>query len=99
MLGSPFPVSVNPSRSYLLDITQHQIGGFAKHAGAPPDLYHSYLGLAALATMGDEDLKEFDVGLCCSMDTTRKIEQAREGLLDSVQHTAAQTWTDDGFWA
>lgn len=39
------------SRRFLLSRTQHLIGGFAKHAGGPPDVYHAYLGLAALATM------------------------------------------------
>ncbi|KAG5926479.1 hypothetical protein E4U42_003278 [Claviceps africana] len=81
MMDSFHAVNVAPSRAYLLDITQHRIGGFAKHAGGHPDLYHSYLGLAALAVMGDEDLKDFDAGLCCSRETVRKIELAREGLL------------------
>ncbi|KFG87991.1 geranylgeranyl transferase type I beta subunit [Metarhizium anisopliae] len=65
MVDSFHAVNIPPSRQYLLDVTQHRIGGFSKHAGGPPDLYHSYLGLAALALMGDTDLKEFDVGLCC----------------------------------
>lgn len=92
MLGAQFDVSIGPSRRYLLDITQHAIGGFGKVAGAPPDMYHSYLGLAALATMGDEDLKDFDVGLCCTLETTRKIEKAREGLF------AGNNVWNDSFW-
>ena len=99
MLGAPFTVSIAPSRRYLLEITQHRIGGFSKMAGAPPDIYHAYLGLAALATMGDEDLKEFDVGLCCSKDTTRKIEEARDGLLNRSGRDARNGWADDGFWS
>lgn len=94
MLDGQFHVNIGPSRRYLFDITQHTIGGFGKVAGAPPDIYHSYLGLAALATMGDGDLKEIDTGLCCTLETTRKIENARKGLL--------QDWDgnwDDGFWA
>ncbi|KAG5920113.1 hypothetical protein E4U53_003943 [Claviceps sorghi] len=81
MMDSFHAVNIAPSRAYLLDITQHRFGGFAKYAGGHPDLYHSYLGLAALAVMGDEDLKGFDAGLCCSRETVRKIERARAGLL------------------
>ncbi|KAG5979307.1 hypothetical protein E4U55_005311 [Claviceps digitariae] len=81
MMNSSHAVNIAPSRAYLLGITQHRIGGFSKYAGGHPDLYHSYLGLAALAVMGDEDLKDFDVGLCCSRETIRKIELARGGLL------------------
>jgi geranylgeranyl transferase type-1 subunit beta len=94
MLEARFDVCIGPSRQYLLDITQHAIGGFGKVAQAPPDIYHSYLGLAALATMGDDDLKDFDVGLCCTMDTTRKIEKARDGLLQR----GFCDWDDD-FWS
>lgn len=83
-------IDVPPSRRYLLDITQHVVGGFSKAVDGPPDLYHSYLGLAALATMGDADLKEFDVGLCCSKETTWKIELARDGLLERAR--GAESW-------
>lgn len=44
-----------PARRFLLDKTQHLIGGFAKHPGSPPDVYHAYLGLAALATMAGQE--------------------------------------------
>ncbi|KAG6019835.1 hypothetical protein E4U41_003068 [Claviceps citrina] len=97
MLGASHAVNVAPSRAYLLDITQHRIGGFAKHAGGHPDLYHSYLGLAALAVMGDEDLKDFDVGLCCSRDTVRKVELAREGLLRGYAEGGAESGREE-FW-
>ncbi|KAF4975870.1 hypothetical protein FZEAL_7393, partial [Fusarium zealandicum] len=82
MLGNLSIINAAPSRRYILDITQHRIGGFSKAVGGPPDMYHSYLGLAALASMGETELKEFDVGLCCSVETTRKLEKAREGLLE-----------------
>ncbi|KAH8736243.1 terpenoid cyclases/protein prenyltransferase alpha-alpha toroid [Ilyonectria robusta] len=97
MLGNSSVINAPPSRRYILDITQHRIGGFSKAVGGPPDMYHSYLGLAALATMGDSDLKEFDVGLCCSKETTRKIERARAGLLDSIRGER-RGWEGDGFW-
>lgn len=93
MVDSFHAVNIAPSRKYLLDITQHRIGGFSKTAGGPPDLYHSYLGLAALALMGDADLKPFDVGLCCSRETIRKIELARDGLL-----VGKKGFDGDGFW-
>ncbi|KAM0339910.1 hypothetical protein ACHAPU_010742 [Fusarium lateritium] len=97
MLGNSSIINVNPSRRYLLDVTQHRIGGFSKAVGGPPDMYHSYLGLAALATMGDDDLKEFDVGLCCSQATTRKIQRARDGLLESTKGET-KAWRSDDFW-
>lgn len=97
MLGNSSVINAPPSRQYILDITQHRIGGFSKAVGGPPDMYHSYLGLAALATMGDSDLKKFDVGLCCSKETTRKIERARAGLLDSIRGER-KGWEGDGFW-
>lgn len=91
-------ISAAPSRRYLLEITQHRIGGFGKTAGAPPDIYHSYLGLAALAIMGDADLKDFDVALCCSKETTGKIEKARDGLLELTRNEDQDGWHKDGFW-
>ncbi|KAH8675256.1 terpenoid cyclases/protein prenyltransferase alpha-alpha toroid [Xylariales sp. PMI_506] len=48
-------VSRAAGRAFLLEKTQHIIGGFGKHVGAPPDVYHAYLGLAALATMAGDD--------------------------------------------
>ncbi|RBR22342.1 uncharacterized protein FIESC28_04536 [Fusarium coffeatum] len=76
MLGNTSIINVLPSRRYLLDVTQHRIGGFSKAVGGPPDMYHSYLGLAALATMGDPDLKEFDVGPQRAPHLTRSIGPA-----------------------
>lgn len=69
------------ARRFLMEKTQHMIGGFAKHPGGPPDLYHSYLALAALATMGEPGLKEFDAALAVSRETAGKIAAARDGLL------------------
>lgn len=84
------------ARDFLLARTQHVlVGGFGKHVGSRPDIYHSYLGLAALAVLpggigcrgrpgsdgsGGLGLKELDPGLCVSVDTRRKIEAARAGL-------------------
>ncbi|KAG8156747.1 hypothetical protein KVR01_013352 [Diaporthe batatas] len=82
----PPPAVVDPhalaaARAFLLDKTQHAIGGFGKRAADPPDIYHSSLGLFALATMGDPSLKQVDAGLAVSVDTVRKIEAGRRGLL------------------
>lgn len=70
-----------PSRRFLLEQTQHAIGGFAKSPGGPPDVYHSFLGLAALATRGEPSLKAFDPAMTATLDTVRTIEAARRGLL------------------
>lgn len=78
-------ISRPAARRFLFDKTQHIIGGFSKHPGGPPDLYHSYLGLAALATMGEPGLKEFDATLAVSAETARKIEAARDGLTTRTQ--------------
>ncbi|KAI0482694.1 terpenoid cyclases/protein prenyltransferase alpha-alpha toroid [Xylariaceae sp. FL0804] len=51
LLGEGGLVERAPARRFLLDKTQHRIGGFAKHPGGPPDVYHAYLGLAALSTL------------------------------------------------
>ena len=88
-------MSMDPSRAYLLDITQHRIGGFSKTVGYPPDIYHSYLGLAYLSLLGRDGFKEFDTGLCCSEELTRKIMLARDGPLSSNEE---QGWENDGFW-
>jgi len=94
MLDSLDVVNAAPSRRYLADVTQHRIGGFGKAVGSPPDIYHSYLGLAALAVLGESGLKEFDIGLCCSKDTARKVELARAGLLEKERNV----FDGDGFW-
>ena len=43
-------VDIHQVRCYLLEKTQHLVaGGFGKFPSDPPDIYHAYLGLAALA--------------------------------------------------
>lgn len=95
MLGGLDMVAAASSQRYLLGVTQHRIGGFAKAVGAPPDLFHSYLGLAALALLGDARLRPLDVALYCSAETARSIELAREGLLAAAR---AEGFDGDGFW-
>jgi geranylgeranyl transferase type-1 subunit beta len=85
MLDEGELINAGPACRFILDITQHQIGGFGKAGGSPPDIFHSYLGLAALAMMGEENLKSFDVGLCCSKEAADKIQLASRGLLQAVK--------------
>jgi len=97
MLGHSGLVQRGPSRRFMLTQTEHLIGGFSKYPGGPPDLYHAYLGLAALATMEEPSLKEFDAPLCVSTETVLKICKAREVLVrqDSVDPAVER----DVFWA
>lgn len=69
------------ARRFLMEETQHMIGGFSKHPGGPPDVYHSSLALAVLAVMGEPGLKEFDPALAVSKETAGKMAAARDGLL------------------
>ncbi|MCJ1253144.1 hypothetical protein MMC24_000951 [Lignoscripta atroalba] len=64
----------NANRRYLLDKTQHIIGGFGKVPGDPPDIMHSYLGLAALAIMKEPGLKSIDPALCISVSAREHLE-------------------------
>lgn len=98
--SSPSPATVDPqalraARTFLLEKTQHAIGGFGKRAGDPPDIYHSSLGLFALATMGDPSLKAVDAVLAVSVDTVSKIEAGRRGLLRRGRR-GARGGGDDG---
>jgi geranylgeranyl transferase type-1 subunit beta len=61
-------------RRYLLENTQHPVlGGFGKFPGDLPDLYHSYLGLAALSLAGGEGVKEVDAGMCVSREARGRL--------------------------
>ncbi|WQF84279.1 Putative terpenoid cyclases/protein prenyltransferase alpha-alpha toroid [Colletotrichum destructivum] len=85
MLGHVDLIDTEPSRRFIMDKTQHLIGGFSKYPGAPPDIYHGFLGLAALAVMGDSALKPFDASVCATQETVDKIVAAREGLRDATK--------------
>ncbi|KAF1980901.1 terpenoid cyclases/Protein prenyltransferase [Aulographum hederae CBS 113979] len=67
-------VNVPAAREYLLEQTAHRIGGFGKSPEDPPDLYHSFLGLAALALGGGEvppfaEVKPLVPAACVSVET------------------------------
>ncbi|KAL8813458.1 MAG: hypothetical protein Q9200_000255 [Gallowayella weberi] len=62
-------------RRYLLEKTQHRIGGFGKLPGdVPADIMHSCLGLAGLAGMGEADLEPYDPSLCLSLKAKQRLE-------------------------
>ncbi|KAJ4417669.1 geranylgeranyl transferase type-1 subunit beta [Gnomoniopsis sp. IMI 355080] len=82
---APDAAAVQAQRQFLLEKTQHIIGGFGKHPGSPPDVGHACLGLAALATMGDPALKKLDASLCVSVEAVKKVEKARRGLLKGAE--------------
>ncbi|KAL9131840.1 MAG: hypothetical protein Q9217_000286, partial [Psora testacea] len=75
MLRKPHLQDFNAIRNYLLGKTQHVIGGFGKMCGDPPDILHSYLGLAALATIHEPELRSTDPTLCISMRAREDFEQ------------------------
>ncbi|KAK2879514.1 hypothetical protein FQN49_000816, partial [Arthroderma sp. PD_2] len=74
MLDQLSLVDAQANRRYLLEKTQHMIGGFGKTSGEPPDLLHSYLGLASLGLFGEEGLDGVDPMLCTSRRVRRHLE-------------------------
>ncbi|KAK6615240.1 prenyltransferase and squalene oxidase [Botrytis cinerea] len=81
MLGRSDVINRDGSRRFLFEKTQHMIGGFGKTPGDPPDIYHSYLGLAALAVLKEPGIKELDSALCISVDAKKNIEELRKAAL------------------
>ncbi|KAL5363789.1 terpenoid cyclases/protein prenyltransferase alpha-alpha toroid [Aspergillus floccosus] len=59
-------VDAERNRRYLLEKTQHIVGGFGKGVGEPPDLLHSYLGMVSLAFQGEAGLASVDPTMCAS---------------------------------
>jgi geranylgeranyl transferase type-1 subunit beta len=80
-LGKGDLLDWQPSRRFLLEKMAHRIGGFGKHPGGPPDVYHSCFGLTALAVMGEPGLNELDGALAVPARTVTVIEKARANLL------------------
>ncbi|KAK4100429.1 terpenoid cyclases/Protein prenyltransferase [Parathielavia hyrcaniae] len=73
------------SRRFLLEKMAHRIGGFGKHPGDPPDVYHACFGLTALAVMGEPGLSEVDSALAVPVSTVRVIEKARAALVERAR--------------
>ncbi|KAF1992887.1 geranylgeranyl transferas-like protein type i beta subunit [Amniculicola lignicola CBS 123094] len=96
ILGRLDLVDKKPVRRWLLDKTQHIVGGFGKMPGDPPDVYHSCLGLMVLAIFGETGLKDVDAGLCMSNSAKSHLESLpwrREILgLGPVQSDVAQVF-------
>ncbi|OMP84149.1 Geranylgeranyl transferase type-1 subunit beta [Diplodia seriata] len=74
MLGKVHLVSQPTARRYLLEKTQHLVGGFGKIPGDPPDIYHSYLGLAALSLFGEPGVKPMRASACLSEQACQFLE-------------------------
>jgi geranylgeranyl transferase type-1 subunit beta len=66
-------MSRQPTRYLLLDTSFRNLV-----LTWPIDIYHSYLGLAALAIMKDPCLKSFDSALCVSMQQRERIGRLRK---------------------
>jgi geranylgeranyl transferase type-1 subunit beta len=74
LMGQPGLYCRAALRRYLLVKTQHPaLGGFGKFPGDLPDLYHSYLGLAALGLVGTEGVREVDPAMCVSKRASARL--------------------------
>jgi geranylgeranyl transferase type-1 subunit beta len=88
LLSSSHLSSAPALRHYLLALTQHPImGGFSKFPGDKwADLYHSYLGLAALSLVSTaaeretDGIKDLDAGMCVSADVRGRLKGIWEGF-------------------
>ncbi|MCJ1373480.1 hypothetical protein MMC20_004708 [Loxospora ochrophaea] len=74
MLHRSALISITLNTRYLLEKTQHIVGGFGKLPGDPPDILHSSLGLAALSLMGSSGLKPVEPSLCISVEARERLE-------------------------
>ncbi|KAF2665913.1 terpenoid cyclases/Protein prenyltransferase [Microthyrium microscopicum] len=74
-LGQIELIDKSKATSYLLNKTQHFIGGFGKYPSDPPDIYHSYLGLAALGILGCPDVKPVHSTTSISVDAVDYLEK------------------------
>ncbi|CAG8196658.1 unnamed protein product [Penicillium salamii] len=62
------------NRRYLLEKTQHLVGGFGKGPGDPPDLLHSYFGMVSLAFQGEAGLRAVDPTMGTTERTVRHLK-------------------------
>ncbi|KAL1993044.1 hypothetical protein VTN49DRAFT_3801 [Thermomyces lanuginosus] len=74
ILGQASLIDAASHRRYLLEKTQHLMGGFGKCVGDPPDLYHAYLGLVSLAILNEPGLATVDATLCASRRLLENIK-------------------------
>jgi len=75
LLKKLYLIDVNANRRFLLEKTQHIIGGFMKlpQPGCPPDILHSFTGLAALALMREAGVNRLDPALGISMQAKERL--------------------------
>jgi len=87
ILGHLHLVDRKPIRRWLLDKTQHAVGGFGKLPGDHPDIYHSFLGLMVLSIFGEAGLQDVDTALCITKKAKRHLESLpwRQQLLNSAR--------------
>ena len=74
LLGYLDLVDRTPIRAWLLDKTQHLVGGFGKLPGDHPDPQHSFLGLMVLSMFGEPGLQKVDTALCITERAKRHLE-------------------------
>ncbi|EEQ88660.1 protein farnesyltransferase/geranylgeranyltransferase type-1 subunit alpha [Blastomyces dermatitidis ER-3] len=74
ILDSLNVINAEAGRRYLLEKTQHIIGGFGKCVGDPPDLLHSYLALASLGLLGEAGIASVDPTFCTSKRARQHLE-------------------------
>ncbi|KAL4797339.1 terpenoid cyclases/protein prenyltransferase alpha-alpha toroid [Aspergillus venezuelensis] len=73
MLGKLSMIDADGNRRYLLQKTQHFVGGFGKGVGELPDLLHSYFGMVSLAIQGEQGLDSIDPALCATHRTLQHM--------------------------
>ncbi|KAK4615694.1 Geranylgeranyl transferase type-1 subunit beta [Fulvia fulva] len=74
MLDQPTLYNKELIENYLLGKTQHSaLGGFGKYPGDLPDLYHSYLGLAALGLGNVDGIKAVCGTMCISKEASARV--------------------------
>ncbi|KAF1965791.1 geranylgeranyl transferas-like protein type i beta subunit [Bimuria novae-zelandiae CBS 107.79] len=74
LLGHLDIVDSKPIRRWLLDRTQHLVGGFGKLPGDHPDPQHSFLGLMVLSMFGEAGLQSVDTALCITERAKQHLE-------------------------
>jgi geranylgeranyl transferase type-1 subunit beta len=87
MLGYLDIVDRKPIRQWLLEKTQHMVGGFGKTTGDPPDMYHSFLGLIVIAMYGETGLQDVNASLCITQRKVAHLESLpwRKAITDSIR--------------
>ncbi|KAL5377038.1 hypothetical protein PMIN06_011753 [Paraphaeosphaeria minitans] len=74
LLGHLDIIDSKPIRRWLLDRTQHLVGGFGKLPGDHPDPQHSFLGLMVLSMFGEAGLQNVDTALCITERAKKHLE-------------------------